>query len=156
MDIATGLGILGGFATIFVLIMIDGGNFAAFFDKHAVIIIFGGRTSATMTRFPFSVIAHGLPMGMKYGFGGPLHAPPRADREFAEIAELMRKGGPMALENVPIRIRSGAGVRYLVDGYDQGFYSGHDGEGPRQLPAAARGRLEGLPRLWRLRPGLGA
>ena len=41
MDLATGLGILGGIVTICAIIIIDGGNFAAFYDKHAVIIIFG-------------------------------------------------------------------------------------------------------------------
>ena len=35
MDLATGIGLLGGFGVVFTLIMIDGGNFAAFFDKHA-------------------------------------------------------------------------------------------------------------------------
>jgi chemotaxis protein MotA len=63
MDFATGIGLLGGVATIVVLILIDGGNFAGFVDKHAIIIIFGGATAATMVRFPFSAILHGLPMG---------------------------------------------------------------------------------------------
>ena len=70
MDLATGLGLIGGIAVVVVLIMIDGGNFAAYFDKHAVIVIFGGATAATMTRYPFAVLAHGLPMGMKFAFGG--------------------------------------------------------------------------------------
>lgn len=30
MDLATGVGIIGGIATIVALIMIDGGNFAAY------------------------------------------------------------------------------------------------------------------------------
>ncbi|OYW99780.1 MAG: flagellar motor protein PomA, partial [Bosea sp. 32-68-6] len=55
MDLATGLGIFGGIVTICAIIIIDGGNFAAFYDKHAVIIIFGGATASTMTRFPFAV-----------------------------------------------------------------------------------------------------
>lgn len=42
MDIATGAGIIGGIATIVALILIDGGNFAAYWDKHAAIIFFGG------------------------------------------------------------------------------------------------------------------
>ena len=50
MDIATGVGILGGIATICAIIIIDGGNFAAFYDKHAVIIIFGGSFAATFLR----------------------------------------------------------------------------------------------------------
>jgi chemotaxis protein MotA len=68
MDIATGVGLLAGIATVVTLIMIDGGNFGAYFDKHAVIVVFGGAMAATMVRFPFSVILHGLPMGLRYAF----------------------------------------------------------------------------------------
>jgi chemotaxis protein MotA len=122
MDIATGAGLVGGVAVVVGLIMIDGGNFAAYFDKHAVIVIFGGATAATMTRFPFSVIAHGLPMGIKVSFGSRTMHPRDLIEEFSKIAELMRKGGPMALESVQISDPFLAqGVRYLVDGYDKDF-----------------------------------
>jgi chemotaxis protein MotA len=122
MDIATGAGLVGGIGVIVGLIMIDGGNFAAYFDKHAVIVIFGGATAATMTRFPFSVIAHGLPMGIKFAFGGRSVHPRELIEEFGKIADLMRKGGPMALESVEFQDPFMAqGVRYLVDGYDKEF-----------------------------------
>lgn len=68
MDLATGIGLVGGVGVVFTLIMIDGGNFAAYFDKHAVIVIFGGAIAATMIRFPFSTMLHGLPMGLRYAF----------------------------------------------------------------------------------------
>jgi chemotaxis protein MotA len=122
MDIATGAGLIGGVLTIVTLILIDGGNFAAYFDKHAVIIIFGGATAATMTRFPFSVIAHGLPMGIKFAFGGRTMHPRELIDELTRYADLMRKSGPMALESVQINDPFLAqGVRYLVDGYDREF-----------------------------------
>jgi chemotaxis protein MotA len=122
MDIATGAGLLGGVAVVVGLILIDGGNFGAYFDKHAVIVIFGGATAATMTRFPFSVIAHGLPMGIKVAFGSRTMHPRGLIEEFTKIAELMRKGGPMALESVQISDPFLAqGVRYLVDGYEKDF-----------------------------------
>ena len=122
MDIATGAGLIGGIGVIFTLIMIDGGNFAAYFDKHAVIVIFGGATMATLTRFPFSVIAHGLPMGIKFAFGGRSMHPRDLIEELTSIADAMRKGGPMALEGVEIGDPFLAqGIRYLVDGYDKEF-----------------------------------
>ena len=122
MDFATGIGLIGGVGVIVGLIMIDGGNFAAYFDKHAVIVIFGGATAATMTRFPFAVIAHGLPMGIKVAFGSRTMHPRDLIEEFTKVAELVRKGGPMALESVPISDPFLAqGVRYLVDGYDKDF-----------------------------------
>jgi chemotaxis protein MotA len=120
MDIATGAGLIGGVVTIVTLIMIDGGNFAAYFDKHAVIIIFGGATAATMTRFPFSVIAHGLPMGMKYAFGGRAIQPRELIEEITRIADIARKGGPMALESVQTADPFLAqGLRYVADGYEK-------------------------------------
>ncbi|GJD99295.1 motility protein A [Methylobacterium isbiliense] len=122
MDLATGLGLIGGVAVVVVLIMIDGGNFAAYFDKHAVIVIFGGATAATMLRFPFSVIMHGVPMGMRYAFSMRSVKPRELIEEITKIAEVVRKSGPMALETMEISDPFLAqGVRYIADGYDREF-----------------------------------
>lgn len=122
MDIATGVGLVAGVATLIALIMIDGGNFAAYFDKHAVIIIFGGATAATMTRFPFEVIMHGMPMGMRYAFSMRAINPHTLIEEITKIAEVVRKSGPIALETVktddPFLAQ---GLRYIADGYDKDF-----------------------------------
>ncbi len=122
MDIATAAGIVGGIATVVAIIMIDGGNFAAYFDKHAVIIIFGGAAAATMVRFPFSAIAHGLPMGMKFAFTMRAMHPRELIDEITKIAEVVRKSGPIALENVQVADPFLAqGVRFIADGYDKDF-----------------------------------
>lgn len=122
MDIATGVGILGGIATICAIIIIDGGNFAAFYDKHAVIIIFGGAAAATMIRFPFSVIAHGLPMGLRFAFTMRSIHPRELIDEITRVAEINRKSGPVALENVEVSDTFLAqGLRYIADGYDKDF-----------------------------------
>src|SRR4051812_33836123 len=65
MDIATGIGLVFGFA-VFIFLMMDGGGLMMFISEHAGIVIFGGATAATMIRFPFSTIVHGLPLAMKY------------------------------------------------------------------------------------------
>ena len=122
MDIATGAGIIGGIATIVALIMIDGGNFAAYWDKHAAIIIFGGASAATMLRFPFSVIAHGLPMGLRFAFTMRSIHPRELIDEITRVAEINRKSGPVALENVEVSDPFLAqGLRYIADGYDKDF-----------------------------------
>lgn len=122
MDIATGIGLLAGVATVIVIILIDGGNFASYFDKHAVIIIFGGAVAATMVRFPFSVILHGLPMGIRYAFNLRSTHPRSLIGEITQVAELVRKNGPMALENVQVEDTFLAqGLRYVADGYDRDF-----------------------------------
>jgi chemotaxis protein MotA len=122
MDIATGAGLVAGIATIFTLIMIDGGHFGAYFDKHAVIVVFGGALAATMVRFPFSVIIHGLPMGLRYCFTGRSIHPRELIGEISQVADLVRKSGPMALESVKVEDTFLAqGLRYVADGYDREF-----------------------------------
>lgn len=122
MDIATAAGLLGGVATVVAIIMIDGGNFAAYFDKHAVIIIFGGAAAATMVRFPFSSIAHGLPMGIKFAFTMRAMHPRELIDEITRVADIVRKSGPIALENVQVDDPFLAqGLRFIADGYDRDF-----------------------------------
>src|SRR4051812_45710488 len=122
MDIATGAGLVAGIATIFTLIMIDGGHFAAYFDKHAVIVVFGGAMAATMVRFPFSVIVHGLPMGLRYAFSMRSTHPRELIAEITQVSETVRKSGPMALESVQVQDPFLAqGLRYVADGYDKDF-----------------------------------
>jgi chemotaxis protein MotA len=43
MDIATGLGLLGG-AIVMSTVILMGGSFGMYFSDHAVIIIFGGSS----------------------------------------------------------------------------------------------------------------
>ncbi len=122
MDIATGVGILGGFLTVFMLIMLDGGNFGAYMDKHAAIVIFGGATAATMIRFPFASMLHGLPMGLKFAFTMRSVHPRELIEEITRVADIVRKNGPVALENVQVGDPFLAqGIRYIADGYDRDF-----------------------------------
>jgi chemotaxis protein MotA len=122
MDIATGIGLLGGIATICAIIIIDGGNFGAFVDKHAIIIIFGGSAAATMARFPFSTIIHGLPMGMRFAFQLRALNPRDLIQEITQLADTVRKQGAVALESVEVSDPFLAqGARYIADGYDKEF-----------------------------------
>jgi chemotaxis protein MotA len=122
MDLSTGIGILAGFGTIIVIILIDGGNFGAYFDKHAVIVIFGGTAASTMVRFPFGILATGLATGGKLAFGGVHTHPQHLIGEITKIAEVVRKSGPMALESVQVDDSFLAqGLRYVADGYEKDF-----------------------------------
>jgi chemotaxis protein MotA len=122
MDIATILGLVGAVAVIVILILIDGGNFAQYYDKHAVIIIFGGAFAATLTRYPLGVIMHGLPMGFKASLAMPRVSPRALVEEITKIAEVARKQGPNALEKLEVSDPTLAqGVRYIADGYDADF-----------------------------------
>jgi chemotaxis protein MotA len=121
MDLATGAGLLAGVAVIMAL-MLMGGNLGMFYDIHAVIVIFGGSFAATLIRFPFVVMLHGLPMGMKYAFSMRSMSPRVLVEEITKVAEVVRKNGPVALENVQVDDPFLAqGIRYIADGYDKEF-----------------------------------
>jgi chemotaxis protein MotA len=118
MDIMTGVGLVVGIVVIATMMLL-GGDLHMFISEHAMIIIFGGSTAATMIRFPLSALMHGLPLGAKFAFTmSRLSAHDLVD-ELARIAEIARKQGPVGLEKVetdePFLAK---GIR---DGYDLDF-----------------------------------
>lgn len=121
MDTATGLGFIAGILVLVTLILM-GGDLRMFYDIHAVIIIFGGCFAATLIRFPFSAIVHGMPLGMKFAFTLRRKTARDLVDELASIAEVARKQGPVGLEKVetddPFLAK---GIRYVADGYDIEF-----------------------------------
>lgn len=121
MDTATGLGFIAGIIVLVTLILM-GGDLRMFYDIHAVIIIFGGCFAATLIRFPFSAIVHGMPLGMKFAFTLRRKTARDLVDELASIAEVARKQGPVGLEKVetddPFLAK---GIRYVADGYDIEF-----------------------------------
>ncbi|MBN9586145.1 MAG: MotA/TolQ/ExbB proton channel family protein [Afipia sp.] len=121
MDIATGAGLLIGVIVLTILVLL-GGDFRIFYDVHAVIIIFGGSFAATLIRFPFAAIIHGMPMGMKYAFTMRNKTSRELVDELAQLAEIARKQGPVGLEKVETDDAFLAkGIRYVADGYDLDF-----------------------------------
>jgi len=73
-------------------------------------------------RFPFSVMIHGLPMGLRYAFQMKASHPRELIAEITQVADLVRKSGPMAIENVQVNDPFLAqGLRYIADGYDREF-----------------------------------
>lgn len=121
MDFATGAGLGFGFVVVATLIMM-GGSFSLYYDIHAIIVIFGGCTAATMIRFPFSALVHGFPMGVRFAFTMRSMNPRDLIDEITKIAEVVRKNGPIALENMQVDDPFLAqGIRFIADGYDRDF-----------------------------------
>lgn len=121
MDLATSLGLISG-AIVLVTLILMGGDLGMFLDSHAFIVIFGGAFAATLIRFPFSTIFHGLPMGAKFAFTMRRMSQRELVDEIARLAEIVRKQGPMGLEKVEIEDPFLAkGVRFVADGYDTDF-----------------------------------
>jgi chemotaxis protein MotA len=121
MDIATGLGLLGGVIVVSTIILM-GGSFGMYFSDHAIIIIFGGSFSATLIRFPLVSIFHGVPLGAKFAFTLRRTTQREMVDQIAQLAEVARKSGPVGLEKVEVEDPFLAkGIRYIADGYDTNF-----------------------------------
>ncbi len=121
MDIATGLGLIGGMVVVSTVILM-GGNFGMYVSDHAVIIIFGGSFSATLIRFPLISIFHGLPLGAKFAFTMRRTTQRELVDQIAQLAEIARKSGPVGLEKVEVEDPFLAkGIRFIADGYDTSF-----------------------------------
>jgi chemotaxis protein MotA len=121
MDLATILG-FGVAATVIGGLMVLGGDPSVFLDTHSAIIVFGGALAATMIRFPMHAITSGAPVGLKYAFTMRKVTPRDLIAEIGQLAETVRKSGPLALENVQVSDPFLAkGVRYIADGYDGDF-----------------------------------
>src|ERR1700757_4333718 len=97
MDIMTGAGLVAGTIVVATLMLL-GGDLNIFVSDHAVIIIFGGSTAATMIRFPLGAMLHGIPLGAKFAFTmSRLSAHDLVD-ELARTPEIARKRGGVGLE----------------------------------------------------------
>jgi len=121
MDIATGLGLIGG-AIVVATVILMGGSFGMYFSDHAIIIIFGGSFSATLIRFPLVSIFHGIPLGARFAFTMRRTTQRELVDQIAQLAEVARKQGPIGLEKVEVDDPFLAkGVRFIADGYDAMF-----------------------------------
>ena len=121
MDIATGLGLLGGFIVVSTVVLM-GGSFGMYFSDHAIIIIFGGSFSATLIRFPLVSIFHGVPLGARFAFTMRRTTQRELVDQIAQLAEVARKQGPIGLEKVEVEDPFLAkGIRFVADGYDTDF-----------------------------------
>ncbi|MBU3730436.1 MAG: flagellar motor protein PomA [Beijerinckiaceae bacterium] len=121
MDLATIVGFVAGIGVVATLILM-GGSLSLFYDIHAVIVIGGGCTAATLIRFPFSALIHGFPMGVRFAFTMRSAHPRELIDEITKLAEVTRKSGPVALESAnPSDPFLAQAVRYIADGYDREF-----------------------------------
>lgn len=121
MDLATIIGVIGSMTVVLVAIFI-GGSFTQFVDVPSMLIVIGGGFAATLIRFPLAGIASALAVGGKVAFSHKKQEPRDMVERITELADLVRKSGPLGLENVEIEEPTLArGVQYIADGYDGDF-----------------------------------
>ncbi len=121
MDLATLIGILAGFGIIVAAIVV-GGDLGTFVDVPSVLIVIGGGMAATLIRFPLAGIIGAFALGGKIAFVHKKTVPAEIIEKLAEMSEVIRKEGPLGLENVEIQDETIAkGAQYVADGYDEDF-----------------------------------
>jgi len=101
MDLATILGLVAG-STVILLAILVGGSASTFVNIPSILIVIGGMSAATLTRFPLSEVINALKLGTSNAFQQSSESSVALIDEAVELAELARSKGQLALENAPI------------------------------------------------------
>ena len=121
MDFATIIGIVCG-ATVVAFAIFLGGDFMIFVNMPSVLVVIGGTIGATMIRFPLAGVVSSLVMGGKIAFTQKKTSARDTIDEIARLADVVRRQGPLGLENIPIEDDFlQKGTQYIADGYDSAF-----------------------------------
>jgi len=121
MDIATIAGIIAGSAVVAVAIII-GGDVGTFLNLPSILIVIGGGFAATVIRFPLKNVFMALALGGKVAFTHKHSDPKAMIDQIADLAEKVRREGPLALDNMEIDDPFlSKGAQYVADGYDPVF-----------------------------------
>lgn len=121
VDHATVIGLAVGAALLCAaILLIPGGALGAFADAPAFMIAFGGAACATMVNFPFRDVRN-IRALLRQAFRGPAGSAAGLIQEFRRFAEIARRDGILALENVTHEIKDPffvRGIQLAVDGTD--------------------------------------
>ncbi|MEM6711401.1 MAG: MotA/TolQ/ExbB proton channel family protein [Pseudomonadota bacterium] len=121
MDLATIIGIAAG-AIVVIVAMLIGGSIGQFVDLPSILIVIGGGFSATLIRFPLSGIGQALILGGKTAFTHKTVSPLELVEEIANLGDVVRKNGPLGLENVEVsHPLLQKGTQYVTDGFEPIF-----------------------------------
>lgn len=117
MDLATLIGLIGGM-TFILMAMLLGGTLAMFVDLPSVLIVFGGTLFVVLMKFTVGQFFGAFKIAGK-AFMFKLDSPEDLIIKLVEMAEVARKGGFLALEEMEFANSfMKKGVDMLVDGHD--------------------------------------
>lgn len=122
MDLATLVGLIVGTIVVVVAILIGGSGLAPFINIPSILIVIGGSFSATLMRFPIRECFTAMKTGFGRAFREQMDDPMALIETAKELADVARKKGLIALENVSVANPLMAkGVQYCSDGRDAEF-----------------------------------
>ncbi|MHC4415033.1 MAG: motility protein A [Planctomycetota bacterium] len=134
MDVATVFGLLMGIVLVSAAILL-GGDAASYLNAPSVLIVVGGSTAATMVSYSLAKFFKLPTVAMKALFARP-HDPLRLIRQLVELAEVARRDGILALENLAGEMEDD----YLISGIQMAV----DGTDPEVIQAIMETELENL------------
>jgi chemotaxis protein MotA len=119
MDFATFIGIGGGFGVLVLAIFMEGSKLSMFMDLLATNVVIMGAITTTMARFTMKGFFAAAATGLKSVAFDHHVAPRDMIEKIAELADIVRKQGPLGLEAVEIEDEFLAkGMRMIADGFD--------------------------------------
>ena len=117
MDLATLIGLIGGFAFV-IMAMILGGSIMMFIDVTSILIVVGGSTFVVLMKFTMGQFFGAAKIAGK-AFMFKADEPEDLIAKVVEMADAARKGGFLALEEMEITNSfMQKGIDLLVDGHD--------------------------------------
>lgn len=121
VDLATIIGMAGGLGVVLFGIFL-GGSLTQFIDYPSIVIVFGGCIAATVMRFSLNNLISAIVTGGKVAFASKPAVPSDLIEQLAEIADLMRKKGPVALDAVETDDEFlKKAIQLIADGYESAF-----------------------------------
>ncbi len=117
MDIATLIGLVGGFAIVAMAIL-TGGSFLLFVNVPSILIVIIGSVFVVMMKFNIAMVGEAIKIAMK-AFMFKIDKPEDLIEKSFELSNAVRKNGVLALENIVVENEfMSKGVNMLVDGID--------------------------------------
>ncbi|MDA0149292.1 flagellar motor protein PomA [Vibrio sp. LaRot3] len=117
MDLATLIGLIGGFAFV-IMAMVLGGSIMMFVDVTSILIVLGGSTFVVLMKFTIGQFFGATKIAGK-AFMFKTDEPEDLIAKIVEMADAARKGGFLALEEMEItNTFMQKGIDLLVDGHD--------------------------------------
>lgn len=116
MDLATLIGLIGGFAVVLTSIML-GGSASTFVNVPSMAVVFGGTLLVTMMKFSLGEFLGAASVAVKAFLHKPSD-PEELIEKAVELAKTARQGGLLALEDAEVPdefMKNGLGL--LIDGH---------------------------------------
>ncbi|PTC04300.1 flagellar motor protein PomA [Vibrio mediterranei] len=122
MDLATFIGLIGGFAAIIIAMGLDG-TIMIFYNTTSIFIVIGGSTFVVLMKFTLTQFLNATKIAGK-AFMFKIDEPESLIAQIYVLADASRKGGFLALEEINIQNSFlQKGIELLVDGHDEEIVS---------------------------------